>query len=127
MHDAGKLFLNKDVLYKPGKLTKDERIFVESHANLGYKALRDCGFNNTILSIVKSHHERLNGMGYPDAIDYTNMSVYLQIAGVADVYNALTSKRCYKKALQKSKTFEIMRKDNGLNQIMVTILEEYLR
>lgn len=126
LHDIGKIYLNKDILYKPDRLSEDERIFIEAHTNLGYKMIKNSDVSCVILDIVKSHHEKLNGVGYPDGLHSFQISIYVQIVTVADIFSALTSHRVYKEKYSKEKAFEIMEADKGLNSIAVSILKEIL-
>lgn len=126
LHDIGKIYLNKDILYKPDRLSEDERIFVETHTNMGYKMIKDADVSPIVLDIVKSHHEKLNGKGYPDGLHSSQISIYVQLVTIADIFSALTSKRAYKQVFSEEKSFEIMENDKGLNSVAVGILKEIL-
>lgn len=126
LHDIGKVYLDKDVLYKPDRLNDNERIFIEAHTSLGYKVMHDIDINPTVLEIIKSHHEKLNGKGYPDGLYTAQIPILVQLVTIADIYDALTSERVYKEAYSNKAAFSIMEQDDGLNQIAVSILKEII-
>ena len=96
LHDIGKMRVPLAVLNKPGKLTQDEFEIMKSHPGLGYELIKnDKNLSHNVLAIVKSHHERLNGKGYPDKLTEENISYYTKIVSITDVYDAITSDRCY--------------------------------
>ena len=122
-HDAGKIRLKKKILYKKGIFTDEERKYTETHTSIGYKLLKDTSISSLALDIVKSHHEKLDGSGYPNLIDIRDIPIYTQIVTAADMFEAMTADRCYRKALDKDVVFEILEKDKGLNQVCVDILK----
>ena len=124
LHDIGKLYLNEKILYKPYRLNEDERIFIETHTNYGYKILREAGANGMTLDICKSHHEKLNGKGYPDGLTGDKISIHVQLVTVADIFDALISERCYKKAVPTDEAIRLLEDDKGLNQVAVSILKD---
>jgi putative nucleotidyltransferase with HDIG domain len=96
LHDIGKMRVPLKVLNKPGKLTKDEFEIMKSHPGLGYELIRhDVNLSQEVLTIVKSHHERLNGQGYPDNLNEKEISYFTKIVSITDVYDAITSDRVY--------------------------------
>ena len=126
LHDIGKVYLNKDILYKPDRLSDDERIFIEAHTSLGYKMIKEAEINPTILDIIKSHHEKLDGRGYPEGLHNPQISIYVQLVTVADIYDALISPRVYKEPFSQEQAFRIMEEEKGLNSIAVSILKDIL-
>ena len=100
MHDLGKLMIQPDILEKPGKLTAEEYEIVKEHSKYGWDILAKSGGDIIEMArlIALQHHERWNGKGYPDGIKGDDISIYAQIVAVADVFDALSSKRCYKEA-----------------------------
>lgn len=122
-HDAGKLKLNKKILYKAGFFSDEERKYTETHPTIGYKILKETSMSELALDIVRSHHEKLDGTGYPSMNDKKSLTIYTQIVTVADMFEAMTSDRCYRKALRKDEVFEILEKDKGINQVCVDILK----
>jgi putative nucleotidyltransferase with HDIG domain len=99
VHDIGKIGLPAGLLEKPGPLTLDERRQMEKHSEIGEKILRNVDDYSEIADIVRSHHERIDGMGYPDGLHGGDIPLLARIIGVADAYDAMTSDRPYRDAL----------------------------
>lgn len=96
LHDIGKMRVPLKVLNKPGKLTPDEFEIMKSHPGMGYELIRnDKNLSADVKTIVRNHHERLNGQGYPDKLVEENISYFTKIVSITDVYDAITSDRCY--------------------------------
>ncbi len=123
-HDVGKLKLNSKILYKAGVFTSDERLYTETHSTIGYKLVKDTILSPASISIVRSHHEKLDGSGYPSFLDRKEIPIYTQIVTVADCFEAMIADRCYRPALSEEEVYEILTKDKGLNQIAVKVLQE---
>jgi putative nucleotidyltransferase with HDIG domain len=98
VHDVGKLGIPERILNKPGPLTSDERRTVEQHPLIGYEMCRRLGFMDDALAVIRSHHERWDGTGYPDGLAGEHIPLLARILAVADVYDALTSARSYRPA-----------------------------
>ena len=115
LHDIGKLLIPEDILTKPTALTPGEFDIVKQHTRLGAKIISDLPIyqNETIikyaLEICRWHHERWNGEGYPDGLKGEDIPIAAQVVSLADAYDALTSKRCYKEALSHEKSLEMIR------------------
>ena len=115
LHDIGKLLIPEDILTKPTVLTPGEFDIVKQHTRLGAKIISDLPIyqNETIikyaLEICRWHHERWNGEGYPDGLKGEDIPIAAQVVSLADAYDALTSKRCYKEALSHEKSLEMIR------------------
>jgi putative nucleotidyltransferase with HDIG domain len=99
VHDIGKIGLPAGLLEKPGPLTLEERRQMEQHSEIGERILRNVDDYAEIADIVRSHHERIDGMGYPDGILGDEIPLLARIIGVADAYDAMTSDRPYREAL----------------------------
>ncbi|MBI9110701.1 HD-GYP domain-containing protein [Maridesulfovibrio ferrireducens] len=113
-HDVGKGQISNKVLNKPGKLTDEEYDIMKSHSLLGLKILRSVeGMRKDILRGVVEHHERFNGTGYPYSLAGDGIHPFGRMIAIADVYDALTSVRVYKKAMTASKTLSLMYKWKG--------------
>ena len=96
LHDIGKMQVPLEILNKPGKLSKEEFEIMKTHPQKGYELLLDDNnLSADVLAIVKSHHERLSGNGYPDSLPEQNISYYTKIVSITDVYDAITSDRVY--------------------------------
>ncbi|WP_295056172.1 HD domain-containing phosphohydrolase [uncultured Fibrobacter sp.] len=115
MHDIGKITIPDEILNKPGKLTKEEFDIMKQHSMNGAKMLDAIQFfkNEPLMKyayeICRWHHERWDGRGYPDGLKGNEIPISAQVVSVADVYDALTSERCYKKAFTHEKALEMIR------------------
>ena len=104
LHDIGKITIPEEILNKPGKLTSEEFAVMKTHAAAGAVILEQMTFGQEkplfryALEICRWHHERWDGHGYPDGLRGERIPIAAQVVALADVYNALTSERCYKKA-----------------------------
>jgi len=100
LHDIGKQFIPEGILNKPGRLTEGEFALIKRHPEVGEALLKRAGIDAPlVLKIVRHHHEKMNGSGYPDGIEGRSISMAARIASVADAYDAITSERSYKKRL----------------------------
>lgn len=103
LHDIGKITIDENILNKPGRLTKEEFEVIKTHCMQGANMLRrlenfeDEPLLQTAYDIARWHHERWDGRGYPDGLKGNDIPISAQIVSLADVYDALTSERCYKK------------------------------
>jgi diguanylate cyclase (GGDEF)-like protein/putative nucleotidyltransferase with HDIG domain len=113
LHDVGKLIVPAEVLNKPGKLTDEEWALVRKHPEAGEQMLADVAFPWDVAPMVRSHHERWDGKGYPDGLAGENIPLTARILCVADVYDALTTERSYKRAFSQLEAIEIMRREIG--------------
>jgi putative nucleotidyltransferase with HDIG domain len=113
LHDVGKLMVPAEVLNKPGKLTDEEWTMVRGHPTAGVELLVDIEFPWDVRPIVESHHERWDGKGYPHGLAGEAIPLTARVLCVADVYDALTSQRSYKRAFTHEEAIAIMRKDVG--------------
>jgi HD-GYP domain-containing protein (c-di-GMP phosphodiesterase class II) len=108
-HDYGKVYIPRSLLDKPGKLTATEFMELKKHPVYGYSTLKDLDvFSPVSLGIVKHHHEKENGRGYPDGLTSYDIARSSKITAIADVYSALTTNRSYRAALSKDEAIEIM-------------------
>ena len=107
LHDVGKFEVPEAVLNKPGPLTPEERRLVEQHPVAGYRIASRLGLPPEELGIVRHHHERWDGTGYPDGLEGEQIPLLARIVAVADVYDALTSERAYRPAWshQQARTY----------------------
>src|ERR1700740_876060 len=115
LHDVGKVAIPDAILLKPGPLTPDERAIVETHAQEGYRLVR--GSSSTILdmaaTIALSHQEKWDGSGYPRGLKGEAIPIEGRIVAVADVFDALTSDRVYRKAFPVEEAVQMMRGQRG--------------
>lgn len=113
VHDVGKINIPDDILNKPGKLSSEEREIIEQHPVSGYDMCRDLGFMKEELSIIRSHHEKWDGSGYPDRLKGEEIDLLARIVAVADVYDALTSERSYRKAWSHNEAMNVLLEEKG--------------
>jgi HD domain/B12 binding domain len=115
LHDVGKVAIPDAILLKPGKLTEQERAIVETHAEEGHRLLK--GSSSAILdlaaTIALSHHEKWDGSGYPRGLAGEKIPIEGRIVAIADVFDALTTDRVYRKAFPVEKAVAMMRADRG--------------
>ena len=97
LHDLGKLVIPRSILNKDGRLTPDEYEVMKTHASISYELIKErFDISSNVKIAVLHHHENLDGSGYPDGLDDDEITLYTRILHVADVYDALVSKRPYK-------------------------------
>ena len=114
LHDIGKINIPASILNKPGKLTKEEFDTMKTHTTTGAEILDKLPFQQesplvkTAYAICRWHHERWDGRGYPDGLKGEDIPIAAQVVAMADVYDALTSERCYKKAFGHDKAMEMI-------------------
>jgi putative nucleotidyltransferase with HDIG domain len=95
LHDVGKKLLPLGVLNKPGPLAPDEWELMKKHPENGLALLTGFRISDRVLEMISLHHEKLDGSGYPHGLTRANIPIHVQIATVADIFNALTTTRCY--------------------------------
>jgi HD-GYP domain-containing protein (c-di-GMP phosphodiesterase class II) len=114
LHDVGKTGVPTEVLNKPGKLTDEEFEQMKRHTTIGDAIISETPFPWDIRPIVRNHHERWDGRGYPDKLKGEEIPLTARILCVADVYDALTSTRSYRPALSREEALAIMDKEAGV-------------
>lgn len=120
LHDIGKIHVSDIILNKPGRLTEEEFEIMKSHAAAGKELLLrakqqlgESTYLNIAIDMAAYHHEWWNGTGYPDKITGQDIPLCARIMAVADVFDALVSKRCYKNAMPLEKAYSIIREESG--------------
>jgi PAS domain S-box-containing protein len=130
MHDIGKVAIPDDILNKPDKLTTNEWDIMKRHAEIGYELFKDSTkpLLQTAAIIAYEHHEKYDGSGYPRGISGENIHIYGRITALADVFDALGSDRCYKKAWSDEKIFKLLKEERGkhFDPKLVDIFFEHL-
>jgi putative two-component system response regulator len=140
MHDLGKIAIDDDILRKPGKFTDDEFAEMKRHTTEGerivtsiLKGVEDDEFVEIARNVALYHHEKWNGKGYPTGIAGDEIPIEARIMALADVFDALVSKRCYKDAFSYDKAFSIIEEDLGthfdpeLGRIFLECREELIK
>lgn len=115
MHDIGKVGIPDSVLKKPGKLDDVEWEVMRSHAELGYEMLKHSSrpILKAAATVAAEHHERWDGKGYPKGLKGEDIHIYGRITALSDVFDALGSDRCYKKAWELDKILELFKEEKG--------------
>jgi putative nucleotidyltransferase with HDIG domain len=109
LHDVGKMLIPDEVLNKPGKLTDEEFEIVKQHPRKGWEILHgSADITDTALDVCLHHHERVDGTGYPERISGDLLTLFSRMGAVCDVYDALTSDRCYKHGWEPAETIRKM-------------------
>ena len=115
MHDVGKICVPREILHKPGKLTEEEFSEIKKHVDYGYKLLENSPGEIMRLAakIAWQHHERYDGKGYQNELSGEKIDIYARAVAVADVFDALVSKRCYKKSWTPAQAREEILNQSG--------------
>ena len=115
MHDVGKICVPREILHKPGKLTEEEFSEIKKHVDYGYKLLENSPgeIMRLAANIAWQHHERYDGNGYQNELAGENINIFARAVAVADVFDALVSKRCYKKSWTPTQAREEILNQSG--------------
>jgi HD-GYP domain-containing protein (c-di-GMP phosphodiesterase class II) len=115
MHDIGKVAIPDEVLKKPGKLTDEEFEQIKKHSEIGYNILKNSKRKILRAAAIVSyqHHEKWNGKGYPNNLKGEDIHIYARITAIADVFDALGSDRCYKKAWELDRILTLFKEERG--------------
>lgn len=113
LHDIGKIGIPDEILNKPGRLDSDEYASICNHPLIGVRILEEVGLEPEVLEMVRSHHERYDGAGYPDHRSARELSLASRILCVADAYDAMTSDRPYRKGMPMEKVLQILEECKG--------------
>ncbi|MFZ0641034.1 MAG: HD domain-containing phosphohydrolase [Candidatus Acidiferrales bacterium] len=111
VHDVGKVIVPDAVLLKPGPLTPEERNVIKQHAEAGEHICSPLKSFRTVLPIIRHHHERWDGSGYPDGLSGGAIPLLARVLQIADVYDALTTNRPYREALTQQEAWEILQEE----------------
>jgi len=113
LHDIGKIGIKDAILLKPGALTDEEYEIIKEHPVTGASILGRMGLWEREQEIIRCHHERFDGNGYPDGLKGDKIPLLARILSVADVYDALSSDRAYRKKMDEKKVMQIIRDGAG--------------
>lgn len=127
VHDIGKVAVSDAILLKPGPLTKEERAVVEQHPLVGVRICAPLKSFRLVLPIIRHHHEKHDGSGYPDGLRGEEIPLTARVLQVVDVYDALTTERPYKRALPRDQALEIMEEEVGKGWWDPRLFEEFRR
>lgn len=125
LHDCGKMRVPENILNKDGRLTKDEYEIIKNHPRWGADIAIQAALSEKIINIIHHHHERYDGSGYPSGLKGDEIPFEAQIVAVADVYDALTSDRCYRTRFSREKAVEILSLMRG-NVFRPEIIDKFI-
>jgi diguanylate cyclase (GGDEF)-like protein/putative nucleotidyltransferase with HDIG domain len=128
VHDIGKLGVPDHILGKPGKLTPEEFRRIQSHVTIGTEILAPIPFPFPVVDVVRSHHERWDGLGYPDGLRGEAIPLGGRIIAIVDVFDALTSDRPYRRAMSRAEALNVLRESAGkqFDPMLVELFETVL-
>ncbi|SHJ94247.1 HD domain-containing phosphohydrolase [Tepidibacter formicigenes] len=125
IHDIGKLGIPESILNKPERLTDDEFDIIKTHPEKGYKILEKISYMDNIKHIVRFHHERIDGKGYPLGFKGNDIPLESKIIAVADAFDAMTSDRCYRSKFNIDQAVDILNENKG-SQFDPTIVDCFI-
>lgn len=126
LHDIGKIKIPDAVLNKPGRFTDEEFTIMKNHARFSKEILQAAGLKGIAVDIAGMHHERLDGKGYPSGKKSDEISQYVRMASIVDVYDALTAERVYKAGMEPIKAFKILKEgcpDSFDNELLTKFIQ----
>ena len=125
LHDIGKIGIPKQILNKPSKLTSQEQQLMKKHVQTGYNICMPLQKNlDDTLEIIRHHHERLDGSGYPDGLSGDQLSLPVRIMAVVDMYDALTTKRPYRKAISRDESLAIVEQNAREGRLDMEVVKQ---
>jgi HD-GYP domain-containing protein (c-di-GMP phosphodiesterase class II) len=113
LHDLGKVGIPDAILLKPGRLTDEEMTRMKEHCTVGYDVLARFSSLQPVARLIRSHHERFDGQGYPDRLAGKDLAVGAAIIAVVDAFDAMTTDRPYRKAMPVADALDILRQGLG--------------
>lgn len=126
LHDVGKIGVPDAVLCKPGRLTDEEYAAIKMHSMIGYNIVRKVRILHPVAAIVRSHHERMDGRGYPDGLQGDEIPMEARIVAVADSYDAMTSQRLYKVCVSPAEAVNEVKRCAG-TQFDADVVEAFIQ
>jgi cyclic di-GMP phosphodiesterase len=126
LHDIGKIAIPDRVLLKPSRLTQREYALIKTHTVVGDELVRAFRSLDAVRGIVRHHHERLDGRGYPDGLAGDEIPLLAQIVTIVDVYDALTMRRPYRRAMSRTAAFATMREEAKEGAYSMELVERFV-
>jgi putative two-component system response regulator len=126
LHDVGKIGVPEAILNKPGPLTDEEWVIMRKHPEIGDKICRPLHSLRDVLPLIRSHHERPDGSGYPDGLKGDEIPLEAEIVCLADIYDALATTRSYKRAFTREKCIAILREEAAVNRLNPKVVEAFV-
>ncbi len=128
LHDIGKISVPREILNKSERLTEDEWEMLRLHPIIGYKICLPLKKSlGAALNVIRHHHEKLDGSGYPDGLKGNQISTLARIAAIVDIYDALTTNRPYRKAMAREKAISWMRVEAEKGKLDADLLKEFIK
>lgn len=127
LHDVGKVGIPDSILFKPGPLTPDEWVLMRSHTTRGEEICRHLPALAPVLPIIRHHHERWDGTGYPDGLRSTEIPITARVMQIADIYDALVSARPYKRAFTPDEALRAIAEETAKGWRDPDIVELFFR
>jgi len=128
LHDVGKIKIPDEILNKPGKLTFDEFEVMKTHASYSIEIIKKTpSIDPLSLEVARLHHEQLSGNGYPNGVKGEDISLYGRMISICDIFDALTSTRCYKKGMSQVKAFGILRNLVSTEHLDKQLVDQFIR
>ncbi len=126
LHDLGKIGIPDEILLKPAKLTPDEWRVMKRHVEIGVEICKPLRSLQPLLPLIRHHHERYDGSGYPDGLAGEEIPLLARVFQVVDVFDALTVDRCYRAAMTTEQAIEVLRQETDQGFWDRTIVDEFL-
>ncbi len=126
LHDIGKIGVKEEVLLKPGKLTPEEMKHIQTHPSVGFDICKPLQSLKPCLCCIRSHHERIDGQGYPDHLCDKDIPMIAKIISVVDSFDAMTTDRPYRTKMPKENALKIFEKEKKLGQWDPLVVEAFL-
>ena len=126
LHDIGKIGIREHVLNKPGPLTPEEIEHINTHPRRGYEICKGLKSLGPVLPIIKNHHERFDGQGYPDGLGGREIHLYARIVAITDSYDAMTSNRPYRRGFSPQEAIKIVDSERESGQWDPSLIDPFL-
>lgn len=127
LHDIGKIGVRESVLHKPGPLTPEEMDHIMTHPTKGYEICSPLKTLNSLLFVIRNHHERFDGCGHPDKLECDKIPIMARIASIADSFDAMTTDRPYRKGMKLDQAIKIMEQEKDAGQWDPKLATEFIR
>lgn len=126
LHDIGKIGVREEVLFKKGSLTPQEMQHIQSHPSVGFEICKPLKSLAPCLCCIRSHHERMDGEGYPDHLTAKEIPLIAKIISVVDSFDAMTTDRPYRSKMAKEEALNVFKKEKKSHQWDLTVLEAFI-
>ena len=127
LHDIGKIGVPDSILKSANRLTKEEFDIIKEHSQKGYDICRDVKNLENALPIIKNHHEKLDGTGYPDGLKGDEIPIIVQMVSICDIFDALTSKRAYRNEHGKKAAFDTLKEEAKEGKINKYLTDMFIK